>query len=140
MLTFLPIEEIEKMADWEGSQLNQAKEILAYELTKLVHGEEEAEKAQQQARSLFGGGSADAPEAPLTAADLENDALDIVSILVKAGLAPTRSEARRNVEQGGVLVDDEKVTDFKAVFTKDQLAAGILVRRGKKNYKKVILK
>ena len=141
MLTFLPIEEIEKMSSWEGSQLNTAKEILAYELTKLVHGEEEAEKAKQQALSLFGGGSGqDAPEAVLSAEDLENDALDIVSVLVKAGLAPTRSEARRNVEQGGVLVNDEKVTDFRAVYTKEQLAEGLLVRRGKKNFKKVIVK
>ncbi len=141
MLTFLPIEEIEKMADWEGSQLNTAKEILAYELTKLVHGEEEAQKAQTAAKSLFGAGSGeDAPEAPISAEDLTDGAIDLVSILVKAGLAPTRSEARRNVEQGGVLVDGEKVTDFKATYTQEQLAGGLLVRRGKKNFKKVIFK
>ncbi len=141
MLTFLPIEEIEKMSSWEGSQLNEAKEILAYELTKLVHGEEEAQKAQAQARSLFGAGSAeDAPEAPLSDEDFTDGAIDIVSILVKAGLAPTRSEGRRNVEQGGVLVDGEKVTDFRASYTKEQCAAGLLVKRGKKNFKKIVVK
>ncbi|MBR5666907.1 MAG: tyrosine--tRNA ligase [Lachnospiraceae bacterium] len=141
MLTFLPLEEIDRMSSWEGSQLNEAKEILAFELTKLVHGEEEAVKAREQARSLFGAGSAeDAPEAPLTDEDFTDGAIDIVSILVKAGLAPTRSEGRRNVEQGGVLVDGEKVTDFKATFTKEQCNAGLLVKRGKKNFKKVVLK
>ncbi len=141
MLTFLPLEEIDKMNDWEGSQLNTAKEILAFELTKLVHGEEEAKKAQEQAKSLFGAGNAeDAPEAPLSDEDFTDGAIDIVSILVKAGLAPTRSEGRRNVEQGGVLVDGEKVTDFKATFTKEQCSAGLLVKRGKKNFKKVVLK
>jgi len=141
MLTFLPLEEIDKMNDWEGSQLNTAKEILAFELTKLVHGEEEAKKAQDQAKSLFGAGSAeDAPEAPLSDEDFTDGVIDIVSILVKAGLAPTRSEGRRNVEQGGVLVDGEKVTDFKATFTKEQCQAGLLVKRGKKNFKKVVLK
>ena len=141
MLTFLPLEEIDKMNDWEGSQLNTAKEILAFELTKLVHGEEEAQKAQEQAKSLFGAGNAeDAPEAPLSDEDFTDGAIDIVSILVKAGLAPTRSEGRRNVEQGGVLVDGEKVTDFKATFTKEQCQAGLLVKRGKKNFKKVVLK
>ena len=141
MLTFLPLEEIDKMNGWEGSQLNAAKEILAFELTKLVHGEEEARKAQEQAKSLFGAGSAeDAPEAPLSDEDFTDGAIDIVSILVKAGLAPTRSEGRRNVEQGGVLVDNEKVADFRATFTKEQCAAGLLVKRGKKNFKKVVLK
>ena len=141
MLTFLPLEEIDKMNDWEGSQLNTAKEILAFELTKLVHGEEEAKKAQEQAKSLFGAGNAeDAPEAPLSDEDFTDGAIYIVSILVKAGLAPTRSEGRRNVEQGGVLIDGEKVTDFKATFTKEQCSAGLLVKRGKKNFKKVVLK
>ncbi len=141
MLTFLPLEEIDKMSTWEGSQLNEAKEILAFELTKLVHGEEEAQKAKEQAKSLFGAGSAeDAPEAVLSDEDFTDGVIDIVSILVKAGLAPTRSEGRRNVEQGGVLADNEKVTDFKATFTKEQCQAGILVRRGKKNFKKVVLK
>ncbi|MCR5530723.1 MAG: tyrosine--tRNA ligase [Lachnospiraceae bacterium] len=141
MLTFLPLEEIDKMSTWEGSQLNEAKEILAFELTKLVHGEEEAQKAKEQAKSLFGAGSAeDAPEAVLSDEDFTDGVIDIVSILVKAGLAPTRSEGRRNVEQGGVLVDGEKVSDFRATFTKEQCQAGILVKRGKKNFKKVVLK
>ena len=141
MLTFLPLEEIDKMSSWEGSQLNEAKEILAFELTKLVHGEEEATKAKEQARALFGAGSAeDAPEAPLSDEDFTDGVIDIVSILVKSGLAPTRSEGRRNVEQGGVLVDGEKVADFKATFTKEQCQAGLLVKRGKKNFKKVVLK
>ena len=141
MLTFLPLEEIDKMSTWEGSQLNEAKEILAFELTKLVHGEEEAQKAKEQARALFGAGSAeDAPEAPLSDEDFTDGAIDIVSILVKSGLAPTRSEGRRNVEQGGVLVDGEKVSDFRATFTKEQCQAGLLVKRGKKNFKKVVLK
>ena len=141
MLTFLPLEEIDKMSTWEGSQLNEAKEILAFELTKLVHGEEEALKAKEQARALFGAGSAeDAPEASLSEEDFTDGVIDIVSILVKSGLAPTRSEGRRNVEQGGVLVDNEKVTDFRATFTKEQCQAGLLVKRGKKNFKRVILK
>ena len=141
MLTFLPLEEIDRMSTWEGSQLNEAKEILAFELTKLVHGEEEALKAKEQARALFGAGSAeDAPEAPLSEEDFTDGVIDIVSILVKSGLAPTRSEGRRNVEQGGVLVDNEKVTDFRASFTKEQCQTGLLVKRGKKNFKRVILK
>ncbi|MBR6999184.1 MAG: tyrosine--tRNA ligase [Lachnospiraceae bacterium] len=141
MLTFLPLEEIDKMSTWEGSQLNEAKEILAFELTKLVHGEEEAQKAKEQAKSLFGAGSAeDAPKAPLSDEDFTDGAIDIVSILVKSGLAPTRSEGRRNVEQGGVLVDGEKVSDFRATFTKEQCQAGLLVKKGKKNFKKVVLK
>lgn len=141
LLTFLPMEEIEKMEGWEGSQLNTAKEILAFELTKMVHSEEEAKKAQEASRALFGAGSAeDAPEALLAPDDLTDGALDLVSILVKAGLAPTRSEARRNIEQGGVLVNGEKTTDFRAAFSEEQLRSGLLVKRGKKSFKKVILK
>lgn len=141
LLTFLPMEEIEKMEGWEGSQLNTAKEILAFELTKMVHSEEEAQKAQTASRALFGAGSAeDAPEALLSADDLTDGSLDLVSILVKAGLAPTRSEARRNIEQGGVLVNGEKLTDFRAAFAAEQLREGILVKRGKKSFKRVILK
>ncbi len=141
LLTFLPMEEIEKMESWEGSQLNTAKEILAFELTKMVHSEEEAQKAQSASRALFGAGNAEeAPEAPLSAEDLTDGAIDLVSVLVKANLAPTRSEARRNIEQGGVLVDGEKVTDFRASYTAEQLTAGLLVKRGKKNFKKVVLK
>jgi tyrosyl-tRNA synthetase len=140
MLTFLPMEQIEAMDSWEGSQLNTAKEILAYELTKLVHGEEEANKAQASAKALFGAGAdADIPTAELSEADLIDGAIDILSILVKAGLVPSKSEARRAVEQGGVTVEGEKVTDIKATYTADTLKGGIVVRRGKKAFKKVVL-
>ncbi|GLC79443.1 tyrosine--tRNA ligase [Lacrimispora brassicae] len=142
MLTFLPIEQIDEMDGWEGSQLNQAKEILAYELTKLVHGEEEAERARESARALFtGGNAADMPTCELEEADFTDGAIDILSILQKSGLAPTRSEARRNVEQGGVTVEGENVTDIKADFTKEQLSGdGLVVKRGKKKFVKVIAK
>ncbi|MBO5702047.1 MAG: tyrosine--tRNA ligase [Clostridia bacterium] len=140
MLTFLPMEQIEAMDSWEGSQLNTAKEILAYELTKLVHGEEEANKAQASAKALFGAGAdADIPTAELAESDLIDGAIDILSILVKAGLVPSKSEARRAVEQGGVTVEGEKVTDIKATYTADTLKNGIVVRRGKKAFKKVVL-
>ena len=143
MLTFLPVEEIDKMNDWEGSQLNEAKDILAYELTKLVHGEEEAEKARTASKQLFGGGgnAADMPTVELTADDMTDSAIDILSLLVKGGLCASRSEARRAVEQGGVTVADEKVTDIKKVYSADELSGeGMVVRRGKKTYKKVVLK
>ena len=142
MLTFLPLEQIDEMDKWEGSQLNTAKEILAYELTKLVHGEEEAEKAQAAAKALFSSGNAaNMPTYELTEDDFNGDEIDILSILQKSGLAPSRSEARRNVEQGGVSVDGNQVKDVKAVFTKDQLSGGgMVVKRGKKNFKKVVLK
>ena len=142
MLTFLPLEQISEMEHWEGSQLNRAKEILAYELTSLVHGEEEAKKAQEGARALFSGGgnAANMPSAELTEADLENGAIDIISLLQKAGLVPSRSEGRRAVEQGGVSVDGEKVDDIKAVITKEQLSGeGIVLKRGKKNFRKVTI-
>ena len=141
MLTFLPLEQIDEMDKWEGSQLNKAKEILAYELTKLVHGVEEAEKAQASARALFGGSEGgDVPSTELTEADLVDGKLDILSILVKCGLCASKSDARRNVQQGGVAVDDEKVDDIAACFDADTLRKGIVVRRGKKNYNKVVLK
>ena len=141
MLTFIPLEEIDKMDTWEGSQLNTAKEILAFELTKMIHGEEEAVKAQEAAKALFGGAgnSADMPTVTLKDEDLTDGSIDILSILVKSGLVPTRNEGRRAVEQGGVSVDGEKVTDIKAVYTKEQMAGdGIVVKRGKKNFRKVI--
>ena len=140
MLTFLPLEEINTMDTWEGAQLNTAKEILAYELTKLVHGDEEAEKAQAMARSLFTGGADNAPTVELCEADLIDGAIDILSILVKAELVPSRSEARRAVEQGGVMVNDEKIINLRHTFTASDLTNGILVRRGKKNFKKVVIK
>lgn len=140
MLTFLPLEEIDKMNAWEGSQLNTAKEILAFELTKMIHGEEEAVKAQEAAKALFSSGNAaDMPTAALEEADFMEDSIDILSILVKSGLVQSRSEARRAVEQGGVSVDGEKVADIKAAFSKEQLSGdGIVVKRGKKNFRKVI--
>jgi len=143
MLTFLPLEEIDKMNDWEGSQLNEAKDILAYELTKLVHGEEEAEKARSASKQLFGGGgnAADMPTVEITEDDFVDGNIDILSLLVKGGLTASRSEARRAVEQGGVTAADEKVTDIKATFGKDALAGdGMVLRRGKKTYKKIVLK
>lgn len=141
MLTFLSMEEIEKMDSWEGSQLNTAKEILAFELTKMIHGEEEAVKAQESARALFtSGNAADMPTAVLSGEDFKEDSIDILSILVKSGLVPTRNEGRRAVEQGGVSVDGEKIGDIKAVFTKDQLKGeGLVVKRGKKNFRKVVV-
>ena len=140
MLTFLPMEEINAMNGWVGAQLNTAKEILAYELTKLVHGDEEADKAQAMARSLFTGGADNAPTVELCADDLVEGAIDILSVLVKSELVPSRSEARRAVEQGGVTVNDEKITNLRHSFTADDLKDGILVRRGKKSFKKVLVK
>lgn len=143
MLTFLPVEEIDKMNDWEGSQLNEAKDILAYELTKLVHGDEEAEKARTASKQLFGGSgnAADMPTVEISAEDMQDGAIDILSLLVKGGLCASRSEARRAVEQGGVTAADEKVTDIKALYTAEQLTGdGMVVRRGKKTYKKIVLK
>ncbi len=139
MLTFLPVEEINQMDAWEGSQLNEAKDILAYELTKLVHGEEEAETARAKARSLFAGGGDDAPVVTLTPDDLSNGCIDVLSLLVKGGLVPSRSEARRAVEQGGVTVGGEKVTDIHKNYTQEELSCGLLVRRGKKTFKKLTL-
>ncbi len=141
MLTFLPLEQIKEMEKWEGSQLNQAKEILAYELTELVHGEEEAKKAQEGARALFSSGNAaQMPEIVLTDDDFENDEIGILRLLVKAGLAASNGEARRNVEQGGVSVDGEKITDVKAVVTKDSIGDdGIVLKRGKKKFMKIVL-
>ncbi|WP_349671240.1 tyrosine--tRNA ligase [Lacrimispora sp.] len=141
MLTFLPLSQIDEMDSWEGSQLNEAKEILAYELTKLVHGEEEAEKAKQSARELFTGGNAEnMPLCELDEADFTDGSVDILTILQKSGLAPSRSEARRNVEQGGVTIEGETVNDIKASYTREQLADGAVVRRGKKKFVKVIAK
>ena len=140
MLTFLPLEEIEKMDTWEGSQLNQAKEILAFELTKLVHGEEEATKAQESARALFASGvAADMPTATLTEEDFVEGKIDVLTMLVKSGLVPSKSEARRAVEQGGVTVEGEKVTDIKTVYEAATFEGeGIVVKRGKKNFRKVV--
>lgn len=141
MLTFLPLEEIDKMDSWEGVQLNTAKEILAYELTKLVHGEEEAQKAQEAAKALFSkGAAADMPTTELTEADLTEGNIDILTMLVKTGLVPSKSEARRAVQQGGVAVDGEKITDIYASFAGEDLnGEGIVLKKGKKNFRKVVL-
>ena len=143
MLTFLPLEEIDAMESWEGAQLNQAKEILAFELTKLVHGEEEATKAREASHALFAGGgdSAHMPTVELSSADFADGDMDILSLLVKTELAPSRSDARRAVEQGGVSVADEKVTDIKTAYNADSFGAdGLVVKRGKKKFVKVIVK
>ncbi len=141
MLTFLPMEEIDAMNDWEGSQLNKAKEILAFELTKLVHGEEEAVKAQEAAKALFSTGDAEnMPTAEITADDFKDGSIDIITMLQKSGLVPSRSEGRRAVEQGGVSVDGEKITEISKAFTAEEIGDGIVLKRGKKNFKKVIVK
>ena len=143
MLTFLPLEEIDAMESWEGAQLNQAKEILAFELTKLVHGEEEANKVREASHALFAGGgdSAHMPTVELSSADFADGDMDILSLLVKTELAPSRSDARRAVEQGGVSVADEKVTDIKTAYNADSFGAdGLVVKRGKKKFVKVIVK
>ncbi|WP_026670081.1 tyrosine--tRNA ligase [Butyrivibrio sp. AE3006] len=142
MLTFLPIEEIEEMEKWEDSRINEKKEILAFELTELVHGKEEAQKAQDAARALFAGGGdlANVPAVALKEEDFRDGVVDILQVLVSSGLCPTRSEARRAVQQGGVMFNDEKVTDFKTTYTKDTFAGeGIMVKKGKKSFKKVTL-
>lgn len=142
MLTFLPLEQIDEMDKWEGSQLNQAKEILAFELTKLVHGQEEADKAKESARALFSAGvAAQMPTTELSEEDFTEGTIDMISVLCKAGLAASRSEGRRAIEQGGVTLGGEKVTDVKAAFGKDIFSGdGAVVKRGKKNFRKVILK
>ena len=143
MLTFLPLEEIDAMESWEGAQLNQAKEILAFELTKLVHGEEEANKAREASHALFAGGgdSAHMPTVELSSADFLDGDMDILSLLVKTELAPSRSDARRAVEQGGVSVADEKVTDIRTAYNADSFGAdGLVVKRGKKKFVKVLVK
>jgi tyrosyl-tRNA synthetase len=139
MLTFLPLEEIQKMEAWEGSQLNQAKEILAYELTNLVHGEEEAKKAQESARALFSAGNAaEMPTAELTEANLVDGKIDAIGVLVAAGLVQTRSEGRRAIEQGGVTVNGEKVTDIQTKYEPSAFDEEFIIKRGKKNFRKIV--
>ena len=142
MLTFLPLEQIDEMDKWEGSQLNKAKEILAYELTKLVHGENEANKAQDAARALFGGGadSADMPSTSLSADDFADGKISVIDILVKAGLAKSKSEARRLIEQGGVSVNDEKVKSLDFSLSADEIAADpAIIKKGKKIFHKIVM-
>ncbi len=141
MLTFLPLEEIDKMESWEGAQLNEAKEILAFELTKLVHGEEEAAKAKEASHALFAGGAnnANMPTVTVTAEDFPDGELDIISVLVKAGLCDSRGDGRRNIQQGGVSVADEKITDISTKYTLDDFKGeGLIIRRGKKKFAKVV--
>ena len=141
MLTFLPLEQIDEMDKWEGAQLNEAKAILAYELTKLVHGEEEAEKAKAAAAALYGAGDSSlTPSVEVDASALVDGAIDLNSLLVLGKMVPSKSEGRRAIEQGGVSIDGEKVTDVRALVTEAQLKTGILVKRGKKSFMKFILK
>ena len=140
MLTFLPLEEIDRMDTWEGAQLNEAKDILAFELTKLIHGEEEAEKARVASKALFGqGDSTLTPSVTVPAEMLINDAIDVNGLLVLGKMVPSRSEGRRAIEQGGVTLDGEKVTDVKALVTRAQLEKGVLIKRGKKSFNKFVL-
>ena len=141
MLTFLPLEQIDEMDKWEGSQLNTAKEILAYELTKLVHGEEEAEKAKAASRALFAGGgdTEHMPTTELTNDDFGGGAIDVLTLLVKCGLAASKGEARRLVQQGGVFVNDEKVPAPDFTVTEEMLKAGVKLRKGKKVFHKAVL-
>ena len=141
MLTFLPLEQIDEMASWKDAQLNTAKEILAYELTKMVHGEDEAAAAQEKARAIFGSGSTEhVPESIISESDLVDGTADIMSLLVLSGLCTSRSDARRNIQQGGVLCGEEKVTDIARSFDAEMLRKGVVLRRGKKSFKRVILK
>ena len=142
MLTFLPLEQIDEMAKWEGSQLNRAKEILAFELTSMVHGEEEARKAEASAKALFAGSgvSENMPTTELLPEELSDGGIDLMSLLVKTGLCTTKSDARRNIQQGGVTVDEQKVTDISRSFSEEELRKGLVLKRGKKNFNKVIMK
>ncbi|MCD7860944.1 MAG: tyrosine--tRNA ligase [Oscillospiraceae bacterium] len=142
MLTFLPLEQLDEMAGWKDEKLNEAKEILAYELTSLVHGEAEAKKAKAAAKALFGDGAAGAeiPTTALSAADFTDGAVDILTLLVKSGLCTSRGDARRNVEQGGVTAGEEKVADTLKTFPQAAFEDGLVLRRGKKNYRKIVLR
>ena len=141
MLTFLPLDQINEMDSWEGSQLNTAKEILAYELTKLVHGEEEADKARQAAKALFGGGADDSnmPTTEILPEQLTDGKIAILDLMLACKLAPTKSEARRLVQQGGVFVDDEKIPGIDVAFTAEQLSVGLKIRKGKKVFHKAVM-
>ena len=141
MLTFIPIEEIKKMDSWEGAQLNEAKDILAYELTKLVHGEEEAEKAREASKALFAGGAdmSNIPSTVLTDEDFTDGKIDLIGIMVKGKQATNRGDGRRNIEQGGVTVNGEKVTDIKAAYDKSAFADEFIVKKGKKSFMKYVV-
>ena len=141
LLTFLPLEQIDEMEKWEGAQLNEAKDILAYELTTLVHSSEEADKAREASRALFAGGAAseNIPTTALSDSDFRDDQVDILQILVSSGLTASRAEARRAVEQGGVSVNGEKITDSRALFGKDSFSDEFIVKKGKKSFCKITL-
>ena len=140
-MTFLPLEQIDEMASWKDAKLNEAKDILAWELTSLVHGEEEANRAREGARAVFGGGDTEhMPATELAAGDLADGGIDVLTLLVKCGLCQSKSDARRNVQQGGVTANDEKVEDIAKTFTEDELRAGVILRRGKKSFNKAVLK
>ena len=140
-MTFLPLEQIDEMATWKDAKLNEAKDILAWELTSLVHGEEEANKAREGARAVFGGGASEhMPTTELAAGDLADGGIDVLTLLVRCGLCQSKSDARRNVQQGGVTANDEKVEDIAKTFTEDELRAGVILRRGKKSFNKAVLK
>jgi tyrosyl-tRNA synthetase len=140
MLTFLPLEQIDEMDSWEGAKLNEAKEILAYELTKLIHGEEEAEKAKAASHALYGAGDSSlTPSVDVDQASLVDGKIDVNSLLVLGKMVPSKSEGRRAIEQGGVSIDGEKVTDVRATVTEAQLKEGVLIKRGKKSFMKFVL-
>ena len=140
-MTFLPLEQIDEMGTWKDAKINEAKDILAWELTSLVHGEEEANRAREGARAVFGGGvTENMPTTELTADDLTDGSVDVLTLLVKTGLCASKSDARRNVQQGGVTANDEKVDDIAKTFTEDELKAGVILRRGKKSYNKALMK
>ena len=142
MLTFLPLEQIDEMADWEGAKLNEAKDILAYELTKLVHGQDEAEKARQAARALFGGGAnaQDMPTTELTGDDLGSGEINVLNLLVRCGLCASKGEARRLVQQGGITVGDKKVDSIDASFGCQEFTGdGLIIRKGKKVFHRAVL-
>ncbi len=141
MLTFLPLDQLDEMSAWKDEKINEAKETLGYELTKMVHGELDARLALEKARAIFGGGETDQiPETVLSPLDIKDGVPDILSLLVLSGLCSSRSDARRNVQQGGVVCGDEKVTDITLTFTPDNLEKGVVLRRGKKNFKKIVLR
>ncbi len=141
MLTFLPLEQIDEMSGWKDARINEAKEILAFELTKLVHGEEEAASALDKSRAIFSSGSHEQiPETVIGEADLTDGSADIMGLLVLSGLCSSRSDARRNIQQGGILCGSEKVTDLETRFTAEQLREGVVLRRGKKNFRRVVLR
>ena len=142
MLTFLPLEQIDEMDKWQGSELNRAKEILAYELTKLVHGEEEAKKAEDAAKALFGAGSSDEnmPTTELDESKLTGGKIAVLDLMLACGLIPSKGEGRRLVQQGGVTIDDAKVSSIDVCVTAEQLKTGVKIRKGKKIFHKAILK